>query len=144
MQKNLDIQLRLNDDCFDVDIYEPESGDVQQYSFPYSPDEHPEFDATIGEEIYSWLRSMADEEGEASASKTDAKAPAPAEPGTQKYWVSFAVDGRYTAEVTAKDPADAQKKAELEYYDADFGELCDVVAYKAINCEGEDGSFVDY
>ena len=60
------------------------------------------------------------------------------------YWVTFAVDGRFTAEVKAKNPEEASKKAEIEYYDADFGELHDIVAYKAVNCEGDDGSFVDY
>lgn len=31
---------------------------------PYSPDEHPEFDTAIGEEIYSWISLWADQKEE--------------------------------------------------------------------------------
>ena len=32
-----------------------------QYQFPYSPDEHPEFDERFGQEIYSWISLWMDE-----------------------------------------------------------------------------------
>ncbi len=62
MQKNLDLTIRISDNgYFEVDVYEPESGEVRQFQFPYSPDEHPEFDKTIGTEIYSWIELLKDE-----------------------------------------------------------------------------------
>lgn len=61
MQRTLELTIRLNDDDFEVDVYEPESGEIAQMQFPYSPDEHPTFDQRIGEEIYSWLSLWTDE-----------------------------------------------------------------------------------
>lgn len=61
MQRNIELTVRLNDDNFEVDVYEPESGDVVQFQYPYSPDEHPEFDKAIGDEIYSWISLWKDE-----------------------------------------------------------------------------------
>lgn len=55
MQRLLEITIRVNDDDFEVDVYEPESGEVAQYQHPYSPEEHPEFNEAIGNEIYSWI-----------------------------------------------------------------------------------------
>ena len=63
MSRVLELTIRLNGDDFEVDVYEPESGEVAQIQYPYSPDEHPEFDKAIGDEIYSWI-SLWDEEGE--------------------------------------------------------------------------------
>ena len=64
MQRMLELTIRLNEDTFEVDVYEPETGDIAQMQFPYSPDEHPEFDEKIGEEIYSWISLRADQEGD--------------------------------------------------------------------------------
>lgn len=61
MQRLLEITIRLNEDDFEIDVYEPESGEVAQYQHQYSPDEHPEFDETIGNEIYSWISLWRDE-----------------------------------------------------------------------------------
>lgn len=61
MQRNLGLTIRLNDSDFEIDVYEPESGEVAQYQFPYSPDEHPEFDKRLGREIYSWISLWMDE-----------------------------------------------------------------------------------
>lgn len=56
MQKMLELTIRVdNDDEFEVDVYEPETGEISQLQFPFSPDEHPDFDKTIGDEIYNWL-----------------------------------------------------------------------------------------
>lgn len=63
MSRVLELTIRLNGDDFEVDVYEPESGEVVQIQHPYSPDEHPEFDKAIGDEIYSWISLWA-EEGE--------------------------------------------------------------------------------
>ena len=64
MQRTLELTIRLNENDFEVDVYEPESGEVAQMQFPYSPDEHPEFDKTIGEEIYSWISLWAGQKEE--------------------------------------------------------------------------------
>ena len=61
MERILEITIRVNEDDFEVDVYEPESGEVAQFQHPYSPDEHPEFDKTIGDEIYSWISLWKDE-----------------------------------------------------------------------------------
>lgn len=63
MSRVLELTIRLNGDDFEVDVYELESGEVAQIQYPYSPDEHPEFDKAIGDEIYSWISLWA-EEGE--------------------------------------------------------------------------------
>ena len=63
MSRVLELTIHLNGDNFEVDVYEPESGEVAQIQYPYSPDEHPEFDKAIGDEIYSWISLWA-EEGE--------------------------------------------------------------------------------
>lgn len=60
MERQLDLTIRLNEDDFEVDVYEPESGEVSQLQFPYSFDEHTEFDYAIGNEIYSWLGMWKD------------------------------------------------------------------------------------
>ena len=69
MKRNLQIEIdcRLHN-CdgelegdVEVTIYEPETGDVVWDRIPYSPDEHPEFNEWIGNEIYSWISLMADE-----------------------------------------------------------------------------------
>lgn len=63
MSRVLELTIHLNGDNFEVDVYEPESGEVVQIQHPYSPDEHPQFDKAIGDEIYSWISLWA-EEGE--------------------------------------------------------------------------------
>lgn len=62
LTKNLEITLQLNKDGkMVVGVYEPESGGCCEIHNVFSPDEHPEFNAQIGNEIYSWLTLMADE-----------------------------------------------------------------------------------
>lgn len=60
MQKLLEVTIRLNEDDFEVDVYEPETGEISQFQFPHSPDEHPEFDRAIGADIYSWVSLWRD------------------------------------------------------------------------------------
>lgn len=45
---------------------------------------------------------------------------------TEKIFVTYRIEGRYTAEVEAGSLEEARKKAEEAYYNADFGELHDV------------------
>lgn len=62
IDKTLQLTLRLNENgWFDVDIYEPESGSSFQLNYPYCPDEHPEFNEDIGDEVYSWLGIMVED-----------------------------------------------------------------------------------
>lgn len=66
MQRTLELTIRINEDSFEVDVYEPESGEIVQMQHPYSPDEHPEFDKAIGDEIYSWVSLWAEEREESN------------------------------------------------------------------------------
>ncbi len=59
--RHLDLDIRINDGDFEIDVYEPESGECIQMQHPLSFDEHPEFDKAIGNEIYSWLSLWAEE-----------------------------------------------------------------------------------
>ena len=61
-QRLLELTIRLNEDDFEVDVYEPESGEIEELQHPFMPDEHPDFDKAIGDEIYSWLSLWYDEE----------------------------------------------------------------------------------
>lgn len=62
MERNLNIRLILNEDgSIRAEVQDNESGLHATIENNYSPDEHPEFDADIGEELYSWLALMADE-----------------------------------------------------------------------------------
>ena len=60
-----------------------------------------------------------------------------------KYYVTFAVDARYTAEVEANSFEEAKKLAEEEFCDADWNEM-EYVDHEPVNAEREDGEFIDY
>lgn len=62
IERHLDLTIRINDGEFEIDVYEPESGEVSQLQCPLSFDEHPEFDEAIGREIYSWLSLWSEED----------------------------------------------------------------------------------
>lgn len=38
------------------------AGEIKQIDLPFSPDEHPEFDKQLGDEIYSWMSLMEEED----------------------------------------------------------------------------------
>lgn len=59
------------------------------------------------------------------------------------YYVTYAVDGRFTAEVEADSIEEAKAKAEYQYYDANFGQLECIDAYP-VNCEDEEGNLTDF
>lgn len=63
MERVLELTIRVHKNDFEVDVYEPNTGDCITLQHPYCPDEHPEFDEAIGREIYSWV-SMTQEEME--------------------------------------------------------------------------------
>ena len=63
-QRTLELTIRHDIDRFEVDIYDPESGECSQLDFPVSFDEHPEFNQAIGNEIYSWLALWMDADDE--------------------------------------------------------------------------------
>lgn len=58
-----------------------------------------------------------------------------------KYYVTFALDARYIAEVEADNLEDAMKKADEEYMNADFGAAQDIDG-KKVTVEDEDGNYV--
>lgn len=60
-----------------------------------------------------------------------------------KYYVSIAVDGRVSVVVDAVDPAEAKYLAYDAFLDTNLGEV-DVVGYKAVNAEDEQGNLTDY
>lgn len=60
-----------------------------------------------------------------------------------RYYVTMAIEGRFTCGVEANDLKEAKEKAIEEYYDADFGVLESIDA-QAIKAEDEDGNFYDY
>lgn len=67
MERTLTVTITTNEGIgtFDVDILEGESGIVDHIrDVPFSPDEHPKFNDTIGNEIYSWVQIMMDKEDE--------------------------------------------------------------------------------
>ena len=66
MERMLELTIRVNDDDFEVEVYEPESGEFVRLQHPYAPDEHPEFDKAIGNEIYSWISLWKDEHDDES------------------------------------------------------------------------------
>lgn len=56
IEKNLTLSIiALGKDDISIRIYEPESGEESFVQCQYSPDEHPEFNEDIGNELYSWL-----------------------------------------------------------------------------------------
>lgn len=56
IEKNLNLSIiALGKDDISIRIYEPESGEESFVQCQYSPDEHPEFNEDIGNELYSWL-----------------------------------------------------------------------------------------
>lgn len=58
-----------------------------------------------------------------------------------KYYVTFAVDARYMAEVEADSIEEAKEKAEDAFSGADFGEASDIDGELAM-IENEDGDYV--
>ena len=58
-----------------------------------------------------------------------------------KYYVTFKIDARYVAEVEADSIEEALKKADSEYYDADFG-VAEVIDGESIIVEDENEDFV--
>lgn len=63
MERNLTITITKVDNAeFQIDVLEGESGTNVSGRFPFSPDEHIEFNDAIGNEIYSWVSMMMDEE----------------------------------------------------------------------------------
>ena len=63
-ERRLDLTLRFDDEHFEVDIYEPETGECSQLNCALSFDEHPEFNQAIGNEIYAWLSLWMDADDE--------------------------------------------------------------------------------
>ena len=58
-----------------------------------------------------------------------------------KYYVSYKIDARFVAEVEADNLEEAMKKAESEYYDADFGVAEDIDG-EVVIVENVNGDFI--
>lgn len=62
------VALTIDGEYFDVEVTEPESScNTKFQDIPYMPDEHPEFNEAIGNEIYSWASLGMDELNEEEA-----------------------------------------------------------------------------
>ena len=59
MTRLLEITLVVRPDNFDVDIYEPESGDFVSATFT-DDDKYSDIDRFLGNEIRSWISLMKD------------------------------------------------------------------------------------
>lgn len=55
VNRSLELVFDVGKNGFKVTVHESESGEWTHAEFPLSPDEHPEFDRFIGNEIYSWI-----------------------------------------------------------------------------------------
>lgn len=67
MDRTLSIALTTHaqDRTFDVIVTDTETGScMSSVDVPFSPDEHPEFDKALGNEIYSWITFMMEDESE--------------------------------------------------------------------------------
>ena len=60
---------------------------------------------------------------------------------TMKYYVTYKIDARYVAEVEAENAEEAKKKAESNFYDANFGEAQGIDG-EAIIVEDNNGNYV--
>lgn len=58
-----------------------------------------------------------------------------------KYYVTYKIDARYTAEVDANSIEEAMDKAKSEYYDADFGVAEDIDA-ETIMVQNKEGDYL--
>lgn len=67
--------------------------------------------------------------------------PAREKPGTKRFYVTYKINARFVAAVTANDLEEAKKAAETAYMDADFGEAADIDG-EPIIIEDEHGNFV--
>lgn len=62
-------------------------------------------------------------------------------PGTKRFYVTYKINARFVAAVTANDLEEAKKAAEAAYMDAYFGEAADIDG-EPIIIEDERGNFV--
>lgn len=69
MEHTLELTIRINGDTAEVEVREPESRDCARIEAPFSPDEHPEFDQAIGNELYSWISLWKEAEDEDAANE---------------------------------------------------------------------------
>ena len=62
MQRTLELTITINEADIEVGVYEPNSGEWTAFYAVYSPDEHPDFDKALGDEIYSWITLWKEDE----------------------------------------------------------------------------------
>ena len=65
MDRTLTLKIVTNakDNLFNLFVSDEQSGTAtHMLNIPFSPDEHSEFNEEIGNEIYSWVQIMMDEE----------------------------------------------------------------------------------
>ena len=62
--RTLTVTLHVEDGNAVAEFLEGETGERLSVVVPYSPDEHPDFNEAVGNELYSWLELMMDEQGD--------------------------------------------------------------------------------
>lgn len=60
--RTLTVTLHVEDGNAVAEFLEGETGERLSVVVPYSPDEHPEFNEAVGNELYSWLEMLMEEQ----------------------------------------------------------------------------------
>ena len=63
ISRTLEIDIDMDTDGCRVTVTDNETSDYVSYDVMFEPDEHPEFNEWIGNEIYSWMEFMHEELG---------------------------------------------------------------------------------
>jgi len=61
MEKELDLTLRIDNGNYEIDFYEPESGDIRRAVFAPVIGPSDDFNTMVGEEVFSWFSMMQEE-----------------------------------------------------------------------------------
>lgn len=60
--RTMTVTLHVEDGNAVAEFLEGETGEHLSVVLPYSPDEHPEFNEAVGNELYSWLEMLMEEQ----------------------------------------------------------------------------------
>lgn len=131
MERNLSVTIRTDkDEKAYVSFQEHESGDKVIFCFEAEDDMcadrafRADVIQTTGNEIWSWINLMADEEE-----------------ARKRYYVSIKADVRYVATVEGNSVNDAINKANQEFYDCDLN-ASEVVESEVVAVKDESGNYV--
>lgn len=131
MERNLSVTIKTEEDGkVTVHFAEHESGNAVTYCFEADTDIcadrtfRADVIQTTGNEIWSWINLMADEEE-----------------ARKRYYVTLKVDARYVAAVEGNSVDDAINKAKCEFVDCDLNSS-EVVGSKVVVVKDESDNIV--